>query len=105
MSSARQCTASLGVCRLQVGAQSEDAFGGTGSSVRGDLFMTVTRHEVAHQFDRVVARDALFDAWKRTLIAAASSDTDWLRTAVGNSYFQSSPQEIIASQVCTCTCA
>ena len=87
------------VFHLQLGRAREDAFGGTGESLYGDLFMTVTRHEAAHQFDRVVNADTPFAAASAALRAAARTDSNWLRTSVGNSYFQDAPQEVIASQV------
>jgi len=91
------------IFQTQAGERTEDAFAGTGQqfSLRGDLYMTVVRHEVAHQFDRVIQRDSnqrlqnRFSAIKRL----AKTDRDWCRVIVGNDYFQRSPQEIIASQV------
>jgi hypothetical protein len=44
------------VFKSQVGAGTDNAFGGTSESpFRGDYFMTVTRHEAAHQFDRAMS--------------------------------------------------
>ena len=55
--------------------------------------------QVAHQFDRVIAADSgLYARWL-AYRADADGDNDWLRTGVGNSFFQNAPQEIIASQV------
>jgi len=87
------------VFQNQRGCCMEDAFGGTPFTFYGDLLMTVVRHEAAHQFDRVVAADPALYAMKEAYRAAATDDLDWLRSSVGNAYFQSAPQEIIASQV------
>ena len=57
------------------------------------------KHETAHQFDRVIVADPELSSRPSTLRAAATADTDWLRTGVGNSFFQRAPQEMIASQV------
>merc|ERR1711965_191898 len=50
------------VFKMDVGDGTEEAFGCTGASVRGDHSMTVIRHEVAHQFDRVVQADTRMSA-------------------------------------------
>ena len=63
--------------------------------------MTVVRHEVAHEFERVIERDSnqmlmnRFSAYKQL----AKTDRDWCRASVGNDFFQRSPDEIIPSQV------
>ena len=87
----------------QAGARKENAFPGADRqfTMYGDLYMTVMRHEVAHQFDRVIERDSnelpkyRFEAYRRL----AKTERDWCRASVGNDFFQGSPQEIIASQV------
>ena len=63
--------------------------------------MTVVRHEVAHQFDRVVQRDSNQMLQNRGIAYTqrAKTDRDWCRSSVSNDFFQRSPQEIIASQV------
>ena len=87
-----------------MGERTEDAFPAPFSH-RGDQQMTVARHEVAHQFDRVVKADAAFEATKTALRNAASKDEDWLRTWSGpnspgggsHPFFTNAPQELIAS--------
>ena len=87
-----------------MGERTEDAFPAPFSH-RGDQQMTVARHEVAHQFDRVVKADAAFEATKTALRNAASKDEDWLRTGSGpnspgggsHPFFTNAPQELIAS--------
>ena len=87
----------------QAGARKENAFPGADRqfTMYGDLYMTVMRHEVAHQFDRVVKRDNNQMLRNREIAyrRLAKTDRDWCRTSVGNDFFQGSPQEIIASQV------
>ena len=88
---------------FQVGERTEDAFPAPFSH-RGDQQMTVARHEVAHQFDRVVD-DTAFEETKTALRNAASKDDDWLRTWSGpnspgggsHPFFTNAPQELIAS--------
>ena len=89
------------IFQSQVGSWTENAFGGTRFPLYGDGAMTVIKHETAHQFDRVVryGADAVLEGMFGAYIAAASDDEDWLRSSVGNIYFQRAPQEIIASQV------
>ena len=87
----------------QAGEIAEDAFSGADRNffLDGDLYMKILRHEVAHQFDRVIKSDSnqvpysRFSAYTRL----AKTDRDWCRASVGNDFFQQSPQEIIASQV------
>mmetsp|Transcript_10099 Transcript_10099/g.15127 ORF Transcript_10099/g.15127 Transcript_10099/m.15127 type:complete len:661 (-) Transcript_10099:292-2274(-) len=92
------------VFQTQVGDSREQAFPNDTPNIPPsfDLQMTVTRHEVAHQFDRIIynrADSRLKDM--KTMLTAASqgNDDSWLRSNVGDSYFQGAPQEIIASQV------
>ena len=95
------------VFQTQVGKQYEQAFPGDTPDIPSslDLQLTVTRHEVAHQFDRIVSNrdnqgDYRLSDMKAMLKSASSgSDDNWLRSQVGDSYFQSAPQEIIASQI------
>ena len=91
------------VFKMDVGDGTEEAFGCTGASVRGDHSMTVIRHEVAHQFDRVVQADTRMSALFDGLKASAAVTDDWLRLncrAGGpDEFFKGAPQEIIASQV------
>jgi len=87
------------VFRNQLGDTTENAFGSTSFPFIGDLLMTVTRHEAAHQFDRFVADDDDLRAMKQTYTSRATADHDWLRNSVGNEYFQQFPQEILASQI------
>ena len=81
----------------------ENAFYGADRqfSLYGDLYMTVMRHEVAHQFDRVVQRDSNQMLQNRAIAyrRRAKTDRDWCRASVGNDFFQRSPDEIIPSQV------
>ena len=77
----------------------ENAFPSDTDAVRGDLFMTVLRHETGHQFDRVVDADERLSALEVLLQDACSADTDYLRSQVGHVYFEKAPQELIASQI------
>jgi len=87
------------VFQTQASTRIENAFSGTGLFEYGDLLMTVVRHEVAHQFDRVKERDTEMDSRFDTFRGLATKDEDWLQTGVGNDYFQSHQQEVIASQI------
>jgi len=87
------------VFQNQVGQSTENAFPSDADPVRGDLLLTVLRHEVSHQFDRVVAADGRLSALMAALRGQCDSDDDYLRSQVGHDYFVSAPQEIIASQV------
>lgn len=70
-----------------------------------DLQMVVTRHEVAHQFDRIMYNrnnngdTKLYDMFISLKEASKGSDSNWLRSQVGDDYFQGAPQEIIASHI------
>lgn len=92
------------VFQTQVGQSYEQAFPDDtpNKPPSMDLQLTVTRHEVAHQFDRIIANRAdtrLKDMKTALTLASAGSDSNWLRSQVGDAYFQSAPQEIIAAQV------
>jgi len=87
------------VFQLQVGDAAENAFPSDAEPVFGDLMMTVLRHEVSHQFDRVVDADSKLSALERLIRSHCDSDDDYLRSQVGRDYFDSAPQEIVASQV------
>ena len=79
--------------------RTENAFGGTGESVSGDLLMTVTRHEVAHQFDRVIVADTsrMLPIFNR-LKASATNNEDYLRLGDrAHDFFTKAPQEAVAS--------
>ena len=70
-----------------------------------DLQMVVTRHEVAHQFDRIMYNrnsdgdTKLYDMFISLKEASKGSDFNWLRSQVGDDFFQRAPQEIIASHI------
>jgi len=88
------------VFKVQVGSR-----GGSGFPLdtpdRGlysDDKMTVTRHEVAHQFDRAVD-SRLRSIYDKLRLNSKGSDENWLRSNVGDEFFQRNPQEIIASQI------
>jgi len=87
------------VFQLQVGDVVENAFPPDTDPVFGDLMMTVLRHEVSHQFDRVVDADPKLSGLETLLRSHCDSDDDYLRSQVGHKYFDSAPQEIVASQV------
>jgi len=95
------------VFKLQVGEDFEQGFPDDTPErpPAADLQLIVTRHEVAHQFDRIVANRAnagdprLRDMKDMLKEASVGSDYSWLRSNVGDDYFQSNPQEIIASQI------
>ena len=95
------------VFQTQVGASYEQAFpNDTPDRPKSlDLQLTVTRHEVAHQFDRILPNraakgDARLKDMKLMLKEASKGkDDSWLRSQVGDNYFQTNPQEIIASHI------
>lgn len=96
------------VFKTQVGQAWEQAFPGDTPAKPSafDLQLTVTRHEVAHQFDRIIYNrasannDSRLKQMKLMLTqASAGNDNNWLRSQVGDAYFQRAPQEIIASHI------
>jgi len=90
------------VFATQYGDRTEDAFRGTTESSRGDLLLTVLRHEGAHQFDRTMS--SRLQKLLHTIKNECSRVEDWLRAGVAaggvgaNNFFKKAPQEIIASQ-------
>ncbi len=97
------------VFKLQVGQSDEQAFPDDTPDIPPpmDLQLTVTRHEVSHQFDRIIENRAsqgdsrLLDMKIALMQAGAGSDNHWLRSFDGAAFFfsEDAPQEIIASQV------
>ena len=97
-----RASAETGSSRLRYGDRTEDAFRGTTESSRGDLLLTVLRHEGAHQFDRTMS--SRLQKLLHTIKNECSRVEDWLRAGVAaggvgaNNFFKKAPQEIIASQ-------
>lgn len=95
------------VFKTQVGQSYEQAFPSDTPDRPSafDLQLTVTRHEVAHQFDRIIYNrgtngdSRLFDMKLMLKEASKGDDDNWLRSQVGDAFFQGAPQEIIASHV------
>jgi len=88
----------------QLGDASENGFPSDTPSpiAAADLLLVATRHEVAHQFDRVIfnREDSRMQDMKVMLTEASQgNDQNWLRSNVGDSYFQKAKAEIIASQI------
>lgn len=101
-------TRAFNVFELQVGDIYEQGFPGDTPNLPGeaDLQLVVTRHEVSHQFDRILTNRANIDGDSRLrdlklMLTEASkgSQNNWLRSMVDDAYFQENPQEIIASQI------
>jgi len=95
------------VFQTQVGAAYEQGFPTDTPDLppASDSQLVVTRHEVSHQFDRIIYNrasngDSRLEDMKTMLTEASlGHDDNWLRSNVGDEYFQAAPQEIIASNV------
>ena len=65
----------------------------------------VTRHEVSHQFDRIIYNrkntedTRLYDIFQFLIDESLGLDQNWLGSNVGDAYFQRANNEIIASQI------
>lgn len=83
------------VFKLQVGQSDEQAFPDDTPDIPPpmDLQLTVTRHEVSHQFDRIIENCAsqgdsrLFDMQNALIQAGTRSDNHWLRSFDGAAFF------------------
>ena len=92
---------SYNVFQNQWGSSTENAFPSPVSR-RGDLHLTVTRHEVAHQFDRILfaiptQKERLDDL---RALSFEAGDYSYPRSpSISAEFFQNAHQEIIASNV------